>query len=372
MRNNIIVGYSNESIQNALWHYLPVNSIEWKSLPNKLTYIEGEQLDLTGGAITTYYEYDIVEEEALTTNMVSGFNSSSIGTQTLTVMFDDKTATFDIQVVEKLEITTQPKSVTVANGKNATFKVVGKGNGSISYQWYYSKDNGAKWTQYSDKTSASLSVKASATNNGYLYRCVINNADYSETSESAKLTVSGIKPKIVVQPSKLTVTISYKGTFKVVAAGSGLKYQWYYSKDNGTKWTKMSGKTTASLKVKGSATTNGYLYRCKITNTKGSVTSKSVKLTVSGVKPKIVVQPKAVSVKSGKTAKFSVVAAGTGLKYQWYYSKNAGKSWTKMSGKTAATLSVKGSKTNNGYLYRCVVKNTKGSVTSKNAKLTVK
>ena len=43
-----------------------------------------------------------------------------------------------------------------------------------------------------------------------------------------------------------------------------------------------------------------------------------------------------------------------------------------MSGKTAATLSVKGSKTNNGYLYRCVVKNTKGSVTSKNAKLTVK
>ena len=39
---------------------------------------------------------------------------------------------------------------------------------------------------------------------------------------------------------------------------------------------------------------------------------------------------------------------------------------------SGAQLSVKGSKTNNGYLYRCVVKNTKGSVTSKNAKLTVK
>ena len=270
-----------------------------------------------------------------------------------------------------LEITTQPKSATVANGKTATFKVVAKG-GTVSYQWYYSKDNGAKWTKMSGKTSTSISVKASATTNGYLYRCVAKNTKYTETSESAKLTVSGVKPKIIVQPKAATVKTGKSNTFKVVAAGSGLKYQWYYSKDNGTKWTKMSGKTTASLKVKGSATTNGYLYRCKITNTKGSVTSKSVKLTVSGVKPKIVVQPKAVSVKPGKTAKFSVVAAGTGLKYQWYYSKNAGKSWTKMSGRTAATLSVKGSKTNNGYLYRCVVKNTKGSVTSKNAKLTVK
>ena len=271
----------------------------------------------------------------------------------------------------ELAFTTQPKSVTVANGKTATFKVVAKG-GTVSYQWYYSKDNGTKWTKMSGKTSASLSVKASTTTNGYLYRCVAKNAKYTETSKNAKLTVSGVKPKIVVQPKAATVASGKSNTFKVVAAGSGLKYQWYYSKDNGTKWTKMSGKTSASLKIKGSATTNGYLYRCKITNTKGSVTSKSVKLTVSGVKPKIVVQPTAATVKSGKTAKFTVVAAGTELKYQWYYSKNAGKTWTKMSGKTAATLSVKGSKTNNGYLYRCVVKNTKGSVTSKNAKLTVK
>ena len=277
----------------------------------------------------------------------------------------------DVTVYFPVEIITQPKSQTVANGKTAKFTVK-VSDEDATYQWYYSKDNGANWTKLNGKTSATLSVKASATTNGYLYRCIAKVGSVKVTSKNAKLTVSGVKPKIVVQPKKATVKNGKSNTFKVVAAGSGLKYQWYYSKDNGTKWTKMSGKTSASLKIKGSATTNGYLYRCKITNTKGSVTSKSVKLTVSGVKPKIVVQPKAASVKSGKTAKFTVVAAGTGLKYQWYYSKNAGKTWTKMSGKTAATLSVKGSKTNNGYLYRCVVKNTKGSVTSKNAKLTVK
>ena len=104
--------------------------------------------------------------------------------------------------------------------------------------------------------------------------------------------------------------------FMVVAAGTGIKYLWFYSKDNGAKWVKWSGKTKASVNVTASAANSGTMYRCVVKNTKGSVTSSAVKMTVSGVKPKIVVQPKAVSVKSGKTAKFTVVAAGTGLKYQ--------------------------------------------------------
>ena len=77
------------------------------------------------------------------------------------------------------------------------------------------------------------------------------------------------------------------------------------------------------------------------------------------------------SVGSKRISKFTVAAAGSGLKYQWQYSKNKGKTWTNLSGKTSATLSVTVSKTNNGYLYRCIVKNTKGSVTSTAAKLTM-
>ena len=180
------------------------------------------------------------------------------------------------------------------------------------------------------------------------------------------------EPKVLTQPKSVTVKSGKTATFKVASTGAGLKYQWYYSKNNGSSWTKLSGKTSASLKVKGSSTTNGYLYRCKITNSKGSATSGSAKLTVSGVKPKIVVQPKSVTVKSGKTATFKVVAAGAGLKYQWYYSKNSGRSWTKWSGKTSASVSVKTTKAKSGFLYRCVVKNSKGSVTSSKAKLTVK
>ena len=100
--------------------------------------------------------------------------------------------------------------------------------------------------------------------------------------------------------------------------------------------------------------------------------SGKVRLTVTGVKPRIWSQPKSVTVKKGKTATFTVKAFGAGMKYQWYYSTNKGKTWKKYSGKTSAALKVKGSTKNKGYYYRCIVKNTNGSVTSSKAKLTVK
>ena len=243
---------------------------------------------------------------------------------------------------------------------------------SLKYQWYYSKDNGAKWTKWSGKTSASVSVVAGEKTNGYQYRCVVKNAKGSVTSSSAMMTVDGVMSRILTQPKKATVASGKYATFKVVAAGVGLSYQWFYSKDNGATWTPYSGKTSASLKIKASASNNGNLYRCEITNEYGGVTSKTAQLIVSNVKPRILTQPADKEVASGKTATFKVVAAGSGLQYQWQYSKNKGKTWTNLSGKTSATLSFKVAKTNNNYLYRCIVKNTKGSVTSASAKLTVK
>lgn len=271
-----------------------------------------------------------------------------------------------------LNISEQPVKATVKLNKKATFKVVANALGELTYQWYYSKDNGATWTKYSGKTTDSISVKGTATTNGYLYRCVVKSGNFVLTSKSAKLTVSGVKPKIVVQPKKVTVENGEVATFKVVAAGTGLKYQWYYSKDNGAKWVKWSGKTKSSVKVTAKESNNGTLYRCVIKNTKGSVTTSKVRMTVNGVKPRVMTQPKAVTVAAGKTAKFTVAAAGVKPTYQWQVSKDGGKKWTNVKDATSATLSFKTVKKNNGWLYRCVIKNEFGSVNSKSVKLTIK
>ena len=271
-----------------------------------------------------------------------------------------------------LNISEQPVKATVKFNEKAKFTVQANALGELTYQWYYSKDNGATWTKYSGKTTDSISVKGTATTNGYLYRCVVKSGNFVLTSKSAKLTVSGLKPKIVVQPKKATVENGEVATFKVVAAGTGLKYQWYYSKDNGAKWVKWSGKTKASVKVTAKESNNGTLYRCVIKNTKGSVTTSKVRMTVNGVKPRVMTQPKAVTVAAGKTAKFTVAAAGVKPTYQWQVSKDGGKKWTNVKDATSTTLSFKTVKKNNGWLYRCVITNEFGSVNSKGVKLTIK
>ncbi len=68
---------------------------------------------------------------------------------------------------------------------------------------------------------------------------------------------------------------------------------------------------------------------------------------------RIVEQPEDVTVAAGEKAEFTVVASGDGLTYQWQSRSNSTTSWSKLSGKTAATLSIVTTKYLDGYEYRC-------------------
>ena len=164
-----------------------------------------------------------------------------------------------------------------------------------------------------------------------------------------------------------------KATFKVVAEGYDLTYQWQYHKAGSTTWTNVSSNgTSASLSLTTAARHDGYVYRCKVTNKAGTVISGEAKLTVISV-PTITTQPKAVSVTAGKKATFKVVATGNALSYQWQYKKPGSSTWTNVSSNgTSATYSLTTAAKHNGYAYRCVVSNKAGKVNSSTAKLTVK
>ncbi|MBR5742403.1 MAG: hypothetical protein IKX85_01270, partial [Clostridia bacterium] len=100
------------------------------------------------------------------------------------------TVTSNAATLTVLGITKQPASVTSAAGKTVTFTVTATGTG-LTYQWQYSKDNGATWSNSSTTgyNTDTLSVGAIAARNGYLYRCVVKSGGVSVTSSSAKLTV---------------------------------------------------------------------------------------------------------------------------------------------------------------------------------------
>ncbi|MBR2831466.1 MAG: immunoglobulin domain-containing protein [Oscillospiraceae bacterium] len=276
-----------------------------------------------------------------------------------------------LTVVSKPVITSQPVSQSVNAGETVTFTVAA--SGAESYQWQYSKNGGATWTNSASVNGrkAAFSFKASAEMNGRMYRCIVTNGAGDTTSNAATLTVLS-KPRITAQPASQTVTAGETVTFTVTAAGAE-SYQWQYSKNGGATWANNSatGSNTNTFSFKTTAAMNGRMYRCVVTNSAGDTTSNAATLTVLS-KPKITAQPTPQTVNAGETVSFSVTATGA-ESYQWQYSKDNGSTWlnsTSSSGKKAV-FTFTATTAMNGRQYRCVVTNGVGDTTSNAATLTV-
>lgn len=157
-------------------------------------------------------------------------------------------------------------------------------------------------------------------------------------------------PVITVQPASVQSDGSAVD-LRVAATGGGLSYQWY--RDNAA----IAQATSASL-----STSTAGAYHVVVRNSLGEVRSATAQVTVS-VDPVIVVQPASASVTTGGGARFTVVATGEGLSYQWYRDGAA------ISGATGASL-----QTDVAAGYTVVVSSSREgarSVTSASAVLTV-
>ena len=95
------------------------------------------------------------------------------------------------------------------------------------------------------------------------------------------------------------------------------------------------------------------------------ILSGSVTTTPTVVVPAITAQPLAVSVTAGQSAKFSIIATGGGLTYQW------SKDNTVISGATAASYTISATTAASAGSYSVAVSNTAGNITSAAATLTV-
>jgi hypothetical protein len=256
----------------------------------------------------------------------------------------------------------QPVSVTVTAGQAATFSVSATGTAPISYQWRRNAAN------ISGATAATYTIPATTTSDsGSKFDIVVSNNLGSVTSSQATLTVnaSAAAPAITTQPSNMTVTAGQTATFTVVASGTApLTYQWRKNSAN-IAGAAGSSYTTAAT----TSADNGAKFDVVASNSAGNITSAQATLTVSSapVAPTITTQPVNQTVSAGQTATFSVVASGTApLTYQWQKNGSA------ITGATAASYTTPVTTTaDSGELFRVVVSNSAGNVTSNSATLTV-
>ena len=75
-----------------------LQAIRVTALPDKVEYVQGEELDVSGGKILLDYGSDHGHEMEMTLDMVSGYEPAVTGVQTLTVTCEGLTDTFRVTV----------------------------------------------------------------------------------------------------------------------------------------------------------------------------------------------------------------------------------------------------------------------------------
>ena len=272
-----------------------------------------------------------------------------------------------ITVSGELKITANPQNVTITAGDSVTFTVKASGVG-LNYQWYYKKKGAADWSKWGARTTASTTATSNDTWNGMQVYCKVTDSKGASVNSTAATITLKAELKITTQPKSQTIAQGESLTLSLKASGVELKYQWYFKKAGQTSFSPWNGRVHASETCTPNATWNGIQLYCIVKDGAGNST-KSATVTITLTQElKIITQPADVLVKSGETAKFTVKASGTGLKYQWYYKKSGfSTSWTLWKGHTTATTTATANDSWNRMEVYCKVTDASGNSKNSNA-----
>ena len=126
-----------------------------------------------------------------------------------------------------------------------------------------------------------------------------------------------VGPSITGQPTaSQTISAGSSTTLSVVAAGTGITYQWYIGNPGNTS-NPIPGATSSSVSVSPSTTTT-YFVRVTGQCAPTTVDSTAAVVNVTCQNPAITQQPVGSSVSAGTSAQLTVGATGSSLTYQWF------------------------------------------------------
>jgi hypothetical protein len=166
---------------------------------------------------------------------------------------------------------------------------------------------------------------------------------------------SHLPPQIITPPSAQTVDTGTTVTFAVTASGNALSYLWL--KDS----LPIVGATDATLTLPAAQPSENGSYSIIVSNTGGSLTSSSARLTVNPaiLRPDITSAPRNVTLNAGDAHTLSVTASGSPpLSYQWFFGDKP------LPGGTNSTLVLASVRPSQAGEYSVKITNSAASLTS--------
>ena len=165
-----------------------------------------------------------------------------------------------------VQITENPVGDSVCPGTRVRFHVAGIG-ANLTYKWY---KNGAVIPA---ESSDSLIIASAKAGDGAEYKVDVSAGCTPATSIPVTLVVKS-PPKIGTQPLEGSAFVGGTYTFKVVATGKNLTYEWY--KDG----VKIQGATNSEHTIASANGGNQGLYKVIVRGECGADTSKEVKFEI--------------------------------------------------------------------------------------------
>jgi len=228
------------------------------------------------------------------------------------------------------------------------------GLGTISYQWQSSNDAGITWTAITGATASTFTLGQSQV--GSTVRVVASYTDGFGAVESVASAASAAVANVNDAPTG-SVTISGTATQKQVLTASktladldGLgtvSYQWQASADAGKIWTAITGATSSTFTL-GQAQV-GATVRAVASYTDGFGAVESVTSAATAAIANVNDAPTGAVTITGTATQKQVLTVANALadldglgtiSYQWKASKDAGKTWTAITGATASTFTL--------------------------------
>ncbi len=256
-------------------------------------------------------------------------------------------------------LTTAFDRIPLVPGSNVLLSVNVEGaNEAFTYQW----SRGA--TPIPDATQPTLLVTNVRSESYGIYHLAVTYLGFVIAEREIELVEVGPQPVIVNEPADLNGVSGRAGALSAdVIAAQSISYQWYKQNSKG-QFKSVRGATNATFTIEKLSSKSGGIFQLVATNSSGSATSRTARLTVyvaAGIKT----QPRNISTVMGRKVTLKAKATGTALRYQWYFND------APIADATASRLVITNVQPEHAGTYYLAVSNPVSMTNSQPASLTV-